>query len=468
MLQDVDNGSLLDAQQDKDTQQDTQQGKHRDVEANTKTSDNDQSTSSFSISFTNLSQDIYAQTREVLDKISLVPKWDLPDLPDTTSVMDSLDPYGLFRAENAVGNTCQAMTDVPNEIKMYYNNLSRNNDTFTEQDGATLEDSRQGASTVSQQRHHLKPQRSVTFGHCHVREYNRTVGDHPDVSNGGPPLTIDWDYVQHSDTPLDWYEGQKQRRRQRRMEKLMQSLKPNQSLPHIPNIEMTVPRIKGKMRRQLLASEFHVSEEELDKAEEDARRVARLREESCSKSVFSEKTEELIQLAQRRLRRLRRFVGKQKLKSSGDNSDEQIHRPSERCKSNATFANSLYLEALRRETEKNSPSSKRAYTMNSSARMAAAGPEPDGSGGWKKTAPEPRFLPLEVKPKQRKKKVEKERTQVQQQEQRDPVNSVNEAFEKMRTCPLSSSFYGGTRSESGAELDAEPSFPTMVPVNSYD
>jgi len=44
--------------------------------------------------------------------------------------------------------------------------------------------------------------RSVSYGSIHVREFNRIVGDHPDAS-GGPPMSIGWDFIEKKPIAID-------------------------------------------------------------------------------------------------------------------------------------------------------------------------------------------------------------------------------------------------------------------------
>jgi hypothetical protein len=48
----------------------------------------------------------------------------------------------------------------------------------------------------------------VNFQSVLIREYQQTIGDNPSVSYG-TPISLDWDYQQHSPLPLDMYEASK-------------------------------------------------------------------------------------------------------------------------------------------------------------------------------------------------------------------------------------------------------------------
>ena len=276
------------------------------------------------------------QHKAVMDKLSQHMDF------DTISVAATLQSL-------VEGNACQVISDVPKEIKTYYDN------TF-----ASEETSQAERELSTSQRMDVEPRegvdsgetRNVHFGYCHVREYNRTVGDHPDVSDDGPPLTITWDYIQLPNIPVNYYEAKKKRRRRRRLEK--RSRATGRPIEHIPNLEMTVPRIRGHARRELLWSEFDVPADELSHAEQAVKKMAELREDSCSQSMLSEKTEELLQSAQRKLRRSFGFGGKNMPKDDAAIYNATISSSSssstpEKKRSSAGFASSLRIEALRRQ-----------------------------------------------------------------------------------------------------------------------
>ena len=60
---------------------------------------------------------------------------------------------------------------------------------------------RSDMSTVSAN----EERRKVQFSVVQVREYERIIGDHPDVSVG-PPLSLGWQYEETKPKPLDDYE----------------------------------------------------------------------------------------------------------------------------------------------------------------------------------------------------------------------------------------------------------------------
>jgi hypothetical protein len=57
-----------------------------------------------------------------------------------------------------------------------------------------------------------KVNKSVSFAVIEIREYDQTIGDNPSVSYG-PPISLDWNYVQNEAIDLDSYEGMRGKRR---------------------------------------------------------------------------------------------------------------------------------------------------------------------------------------------------------------------------------------------------------------
>jgi hypothetical protein len=54
--------------------------------------------------------------------------------------------------------------------------------------------------------------RSVKFKDVQIRNYSQTVGDNPSISYG-PPIQLDWDYVEHDPMCIDVYEDNRAPRR---------------------------------------------------------------------------------------------------------------------------------------------------------------------------------------------------------------------------------------------------------------
>jgi hypothetical protein len=86
----------------------------------------------------------------------------------------------------------------------------------------------------------------VVFKDVWIREYDQTVGDNPCVSYG-PPISLDWDYEEFESVTLDEYEGNRGQRRT-----LRQMI------------------LSYYQRRNLLAWQYGVSEQELKLAKHKA------------------------------------------------------------------------------------------------------------------------------------------------------------------------------------------------------
>lgn len=103
-----------------------------------------------------------------------------------------------------------------------------------------------------------KDRLTVAFRSIQIREFDRVVGDHPDVTNGGPPLTIGWDYLQRPDLNLEDYENAKAKRA----------------------TQVRVRRLSSGTRRDLLRIDFQVPLEEILKAEKQVERAKKQRAQS--------------------------------------------------------------------------------------------------------------------------------------------------------------------------------------------
>jgi hypothetical protein len=103
---------------------------------------------------------------------------------------------------------------------------------------------------------------SVSFGSIEVREFDRIVGDHPDVSNG-PPLSIGWEFVQDEAVTVDEYEEAKPPKSNKREENFL---------------------VRTKFERIcILHQDYGYSIQELRAAEKEAKRVHKQREYSKEK-----------------------------------------------------------------------------------------------------------------------------------------------------------------------------------------
>ena len=111
-------------------------------------------------------------------------------------------------------------------------------------------------ATVSDDEKDNATSSGVSFGIVKIREYNRTVGDHPDVTRGAP-MTLDWEYWEHSDIDLSQYEQVRQGERTKYL------------------------RMTSSSRNELLLKEFHVTPEEWEAAAELAKKTRQQRAESA-------------------------------------------------------------------------------------------------------------------------------------------------------------------------------------------
>jgi hypothetical protein len=126
----------------------------------------------------------------------------------------------------------------------------------------------------------------VGFTFVQIRSFDRIVGDHPDVRNGGPPLSIGWDYVQGHPLDLDDYENYK-------AEVLKISNKPWM---------FGLRRLSSGRRRDVLKM-FDATQDEIEKAEAEVRRVQKLRQQTNKQTKMSSRTEEMVQSAKRKVKR---------------------------------------------------------------------------------------------------------------------------------------------------------------------
>jgi hypothetical protein len=123
---------------------------------------------------------------------------------------------------------------------------------------------------------------SISFGSIVVREFNRIIGDHPDVSSG-PPLSIGWEYSQNEPVPVDEYEK-------------------NKDSSHGP------PERTTKFERILLLhQDYGFSLQELKDAETKAKRAKKRRAQSSERhSKISEYSESMRLAIARGVNRVRK------------------------------------------------------------------------------------------------------------------------------------------------------------------
>jgi hypothetical protein len=143
---------------------------------------------------------------------------------------------------------------------------------------------REGVNSSSKQL--PKKQVVVRFDSIHIREFNRIAGDHPDVRNGGPPLSIGWDYVEREAVGVDEYEAQKEQQQQADQQ-----------------VRRGLRRLPSGTRRDILRIKFDIPLEEILQAEEEAQRTQKQRAKTNSQRKVFARTEAIVQSATRKLRK---------------------------------------------------------------------------------------------------------------------------------------------------------------------
>ena len=101
-------------------------------------------------------------------------------------------------------------------------------------------------------------------------EFNRTAGDHPDCIEG-PPISLDWQYVEREPMSVDHYEGSRRR----------------SGLFVLP----------GNLRKEILKFGFQVPDEEIQAAEKEANRAARRRTMTIRQHRFAQTTRRFVRRA---------------------------------------------------------------------------------------------------------------------------------------------------------------------------
>jgi hypothetical protein len=142
---------------------------------------------------------------------------------------------------------------------------------INESDGSFVKEATQEiASSLSRQ---------VRFGSIERREYNRMVGDHPDV-RVGPPVTFSWEYGELPPMPIDAYESEKAERGSKGARKM-----------------------SSITRKNMLRNVFEVSEEEILAAEKEVQKIRKQREQSSKQSETSAVVESSLRRAGRKMRK---------------------------------------------------------------------------------------------------------------------------------------------------------------------
>jgi hypothetical protein len=116
--------------------------------------------------------------------------------------------------------------------------------------------------------------RRVQFGFIEIREYERIVGDHPDVKVG-PPMGIGWQYYQNDKQSIETYESTR-----------------------VP--KKYVLRMSSITRKNMLRNIFNIPEYEIRSAEKEVQKIQKLRIRSSQQSHVVAKVEDTIRRPFRR------------------------------------------------------------------------------------------------------------------------------------------------------------------------
>jgi hypothetical protein len=146
-----------------------------------------------------------------------------------------------------------------------------------EGESTSATDSSSGSSSESES-DGSATRRNIKFESVKVREYNVTIGDHPNCYSGAP-VQLDWDYDELSACDIEEYENERGPRRSH-----------------------TQMFMNKRYRNQVLQEAGH-TEDELIKAEKDVQKIQRQRELTKMMLPFS-KVEEVCASAKRKTKRL--------------------------------------------------------------------------------------------------------------------------------------------------------------------
>jgi hypothetical protein len=130
--------------------------------------------------------------------------------------------------------------------------------------------------------------RNVSFTSLEIRSYNITLGDAPTLN--GPPISLDWDHSAPETHRIDAYEEARTDRRRSKHEMLM----------------------PPSHRRYLLMREAGFPRGEIQKAVEEAKRVAENRRRT-RKNVKLQPVEEILESGKRKFGRLMNRRGSKEL-----------------------------------------------------------------------------------------------------------------------------------------------------------
>jgi hypothetical protein len=118
--------------------------------------------------------------------------------------------------------------------------------------------------------------KSVRFSEIKIREYNRTVSDHPEAV--GVPIGLDWSFIENPATPIDQYERERPMKRR--------------------NL-----RLSSITRKNLLINVFQVDESEIHRADNEVKRIKKQRENSLKQGKIAAHMESAFLSTKRKFRK---------------------------------------------------------------------------------------------------------------------------------------------------------------------
>jgi hypothetical protein len=157
-------------------------------------------------------------------------------------------------------------------------------------------DTESTVGSIGDSSHSNTSKKSVSFGVIQVREYNRVLGDNPDVLFG-PPISLGWNYIQKDTLPMDEYLATKVPRR-------------------------GALRMSSVTRRNLLLNVFEVPAEEIRAVEREVKKIQKQRLQTNKQGTAGRVVESAMQSAGRRLRRT--FTSENVFKSFAQSSGGMI------------------------------------------------------------------------------------------------------------------------------------------------
>jgi len=148
---------------------------------------------------------------------------------------DYLIPDHSVHVERAKSNCCIPITETAHEEEKCCEKGILHEE-------ATIPDSQESAKP--------KPTRKVQFGTVLVRDYDMILGEHPCCSYG-PPITIDWDYLEYKPIEVDEYEFHHGERRGLR-EMMLNYYARKEILSNAGFTEIDIKQVTKKVNREKL------------------------------------------------------------------------------------------------------------------------------------------------------------------------------------------------------------------------